>query len=281
MSRVAETILAGLLERRTGQVLAGSRAWRIETELRPLMRERGIGTLDQLVANLVDGTDPALAGAVVDALLNNETSFFRDRTAFEMLLGGGIDRIATARAANRTLRIWCAGCSTGQEAYSIAIALAEDPVRWRGWSIDIVGTDVSRSAIARAEQGRFPQMEIQRGLPMRQMVRWFEKTRDGEWQVADAIRSKVRFVVRGLGEPPPAPGTFDVILCRNVLLYFAPDVRRAAFDRLAEASAADTLLMLGAGETVIGQTCAFRPHPDCRGFYARVSDAELGEKLRA
>jgi len=260
-------ILAALLEARTGQRLAVSRRWRIESALQPLIRERG-GTLDQLVAALA--REAPLADSVVEALLNNETFFYRDRPAFDLLLGSALTRLERARSGSKRLRIWCAGCSTGQEAYSIAMRFAEQKLRWKGWSIDIVATDVSRAAIERARRGLYSQFEVQRGLAVTQMMRWFAERPGEGWQLAEEIRRMVRFEVRSLLElaPPPA-ASFDILLCRNVLLYFCENRRRTVFARLAGAAAPDAVLMLGAGETVIGQTEAFVADPDCRGLYLR------------
>lgn len=263
----SERILASLLETRTGQQLAHSRRWRIETALAGILRGRGYASLDQLVSRLVSGAEPALADEVIDALLNNETYFFRDRMPFDLLLGGPLKRLEQARARDKRLSIWCAGCSSGQEAYSLAIALAEDKFRWAGWRIEIVGTDISRSAIARARAGIYTQFEVQRGLPVMQMVRWFTEKGGGDWAIVPGLRDAVRFEVRNLVDPPPRPGRFDIVLCRNVLLYFSPEVRRAAFSRLAEAIAPDGALMLGAGETVMGQTDRFVSDPAFRGLY--------------
>jgi chemotaxis protein methyltransferase CheR len=279
VSDASSRILAGLLEARTGQQLTMSRRWRIETALQPLMRERGIGSLDGLVAALVARSEESLADSVVEALLNNETFFFRDRQAFELLLGPALQRLATARRRERRLAIWCAGCSTGQEAYSIAMHFAEQKARWSGWTIDIVGTDVSRSAVEQAKSGVYSQFEVQRGLPVVQMMRWFEELPGAAWRIAPDLRRAVRFEVSSLVAPAAPEENFDIILCRNVLLYFSPEVRRAAFERLAGAGAADAALMLGAGETVIGQTDAFVSDPECRGLYMRAP--ALAERRRA
>ena len=273
-------ILAGLLETRTGQQLTISRRWRIETALKALMRERDIGTLDQLIATLVAGREPGLAEEVVDALLNNETYFYRDRAPFDLLLNGAVRRLERTRAAEKRLNIWCAGCSTGQEVYSLAMAFAEDSVRWRGWKIDIIGTDVSRGAIDRAREGLYSQFEVQRGLPVLQMIRWFEEEEGQQWRIRPEIRESVRFQHHSLAEPPPRPGRFDVILCRNVLLYFSNEMRRAVFDKLAVASASAAILMLGAGETVIGQTDEFVSDPDHRGLYMRREHGAVAEPRR-
>jgi chemotaxis protein methyltransferase CheR len=273
VSDASSRILAGLLEARTGQQLTMSRRWRIETALQSLMRERQISSLDQLVGTLVAGREPALADAVVEALLNNETYFYRDRMPFDLLLGPILFRLERARAATKQLRIWCAGCSTGQEVYSLAMSFAEQKTRWQGWSIDILGTDISRSAIDQARSGTYSQFEVQRGLAVMQMMRWFEEAPGLTWRISADLQRAVRFQVHSLVEPPPHPGKFDILLCRNVLLYFSPAMRRMAFVRLAEASAEDAVLMLGAGETVIGQGDEFVSDPDCRGLYIRGGKA--------
>lgn len=259
-------ILAGLLEARTGQQLTMSRRWRIETALSSLLRERSIATLDELITILVMGKEPALSQRVVEALLNNETYFFRDRTPFDLLAKTALPDLAERRKDSRRLRIWSAGCSTGQEIYSLAMLFAEDPVRWHGWTIDLLGSDVSEAAVARARLGVYTQFEAQRGLGVTQMIRWFEEREDG-WRVAEALRRNVRFQVHNILEMPPHPGQFDIVLCRNVLLYLNTDKKRAAFERLSAALAPDGWLMLGAGETVIGQTERLVADREWRGLY--------------
>ena len=267
ISDSARRILAGVLEARTGQQLTMNRRWRIDTALAAIMREHSFQTVDQLVARLVASRDGPLAEQVIEALLNNETYFYRDRLPFDLLLAGPVKRLERTRAKEKRISIWCAGCSTGQEAYSLAMSFADEKTRWQGWTIDIVGTDLSKSAVGRARAGIYSQFEVQRGLPVMQMIRWFEELGGGDWRIKDELRNSVRFESRNLTEPPPHPGRFDVILCRNVLLYFAPEMRRLAFGRLAEACASDGTLMLGAGETVIGQTERFVSDPECRGLY--------------
>jgi chemotaxis protein methyltransferase CheR len=279
MSGASQRILASLLETRTGQQLTFSRRWRIDTALSSVMRERGFDSIDQLVARLVSGRDPSLTEAVIEALLNNETFFFRDRLPFDLLFGGPIRRFEEARARERKISIWCAGCSTGQEVYSLAMSFAEEPSRWRGWTIEIVGTDLSRSAVERARAGVYSQFEVQRGLPVVQMVRWFEEIGEQQWRIAPALRQAVRFQTGNITEPPPRPGRFDVILCRNVLLYFSPEMRRLAFMRLSQAIAPDGTLMLGAGETVIGQTDRFVSDPETRGLYLPSPAAGADRKV--
>jgi chemotaxis protein methyltransferase CheR len=269
ISDSSSRILAGLLEARTGQQLTMSRRWRLETALASLLRERGIATLDELITILVMGKEPGLSNQVVEALLNNETYFFRDRSPFDLLARSVCPAIA--QRPSRRLRIWSAGCSTGQEVYSLAMLFAEDEAAWRGWTIDILGTDVSGTVVDRARAGTYTQFEVQRGLGIGQTIKWFEESEEG-WRVVEGLRRRTRFQVHNILEAPPHPGEFDIVLCRNVLLYLNAEKRRAAFDRLASAMAPDAWLMLGAGETVIGQTKRLKSDPQARGLY-RLTDA--------
>jgi chemotaxis protein methyltransferase CheR len=270
-------ILAGLLEARTGQQLTMSRRWRIETALSALLRERGIASLDELITILVMGREPNLATQVVEALLNNETYFFRDRAPFDLLERHALPELAKRREKSRRIRIWSAGCSTGQEVYSLAMLFAQEPEAWRGWTVDILGTDVSSGCIDRARSGAYSQFEVQRGLAIGQMIKWFEECADG-WRAIEPLRKPVRFQVHNLLEPPLHPGGFDIVLCRNVLLYLSPDKKALAFERLASAMAEDGWLMLGAGETVIGQTSKLGADIKARGLYRLVGDGTRVEK---
>ena len=277
VSDSSSRILAGLLEARTGQQLTMNRRWRIETALSALLRERGISTLDELITILVMGKEPGLSNQVVEALLNNETYFFRDRAPFDLLARHALPQLATMRHSSKRIRIWSAGCSTGQEVYSLAMLFAEDPAKWRGWTIDVLGTDVSSHVVDRARAGLYSQFEVQRGLGINQTIRWFEEC-EGGWRAVEQLRKSVRFQVHNLLESPPHPGEFDIVLCRNVLLYLTGDKRRMAFDRIASAIAADGWLMLGAGETVIGQTDRFGADVEARGLYRRTDGSAPIEK---
>lgn len=272
ISDSSSRILAGLLEARTGQQLTMSRRWRLETALSQLLRERGIASIDELITILVMGREPSLSTRVVEALLNNETYFFRDRVPFDLLRSAALPELARRRAGSRTLRIWSAGCSAGQEVYSLAMLFAEDPSRWAGWTIDILGTDVSEGMVERARAGTYSQFEVQRGLGIQQMIRWFDEGPNG-WRVAEALRKSVRFQVQNVLETPPHPGQFDLVLCRNVLLYLNDQMRKKAFDRLSLALAPDGWLMLGAGETVIGQAPSLETDREMRGLYRHKDSA--------
>lgn len=277
ISDSSSRILAGLLEARTGQQLTMSRRWRIETALSSLLRERGIASLDELITILVMGKEPSLSQRVVEALLNNETYFFRDRSPFDVLQRHALPELAKRRDKTKRIRIWSAGCSTGQEVYSLSMLFSEEPEQWRGWTIDILGTDVSTACIDRARAGSYTQFEVQRGLGINQMIKWFEESADG-WRAVEGLRKPVRFQVHNLLEPAPHPGDFDIVLCRNVLLYLSPEKKTLAFERIAGAMAEDGWLMLGAGETVIGQTNKLGADVSARGLYRLIGDGSHVEK---
>lgn len=263
----AMTIIGSLLEQRTGQQIAANRAWRIETALKPVMREEGIASLDDLVGALVAARTGELSDRVVDALLNQETSFFRDAQVLDHV-AEAVEALTT-ESGGRRLRIWSAGCSTGQEPLSLAILMAER-ASLRPFAVpEITATDISPAALARARNGQYSQFEIQRGLSVRRMISWFD-SQDGDWTAKPELVREIRFRQHNLTADPPPPGRYDIVLLRNVLLYFSNDVRKQVFDRIAEAMRPGGLLVLGAGETVIGQTTLFAPSGRFRGFYEAV-----------
>jgi chemotaxis protein methyltransferase CheR len=266
-SESAYRVLMGVLESRTGQTLSPSRIWRIEMSLKPVMQRHGIADLDALVAGLVTSTSRQLLDDTVDAMLNNETFFYREHSVFDDIAVKALDHIREANARSRRITIWHCGVSTGQEAYSMAMLLAEQAERWAGWTVQIVGTDVSYHAISRARVGLYTQFEIQRGLPVQRMVRWFDQT-DAGWLAKADLRRRIDFSVQNmLVDRPPLSGPADLIFCRNLLLYFAAPMRLKAFARLRAVAAPQSFLVLGAGETVLGQTDQFVASPRLRGLY--------------
>ena len=255
----ATAVLSALLEARTGQQTIGQRAHRIEPVLMPLMREYCAETLDQLVRRMLDGRDASLGDRIVEALLNQETSFFREPSMFDVMADAVIERPGPRR-------IWCAGCSTGQEPYSLAMLFAERAEETGTQIPEIIATDIGRTATARAHSGRFSHFEIQRGLPMRRMLRWFDNAGD-EWVAKPELRAMIRFNRHNLVADAPPAGLFDLILCRNVLLYFSAGAKAELFERLHNALRPGGYIILGAGETVLGQTDRFTPSRRFRGLY--------------
>ncbi len=269
-------ILAALLEARAGHSLSPDRIARIDTLLQPLLRERGLPSIEALVVELAGSSDRRLIDQVIDAMINHETYFFRDINSFREIDSCAFELLRTAREARKSLSIWCAGCSTGQEPYSLAMMIADAPTRWAGWDVRIVATDISPSVIAAARAGRYSHFEVQRGLPARAMIDWFEP--DGsDWLLRGVLRERVRFMEHNLLTDPLPPGPFDLILCRNLLYYLTPQSRSLALGRLADALSPDGLLMLGAVETTIdhgSQRSPLVPAGDCRGFYRRAKSSD-------
>jgi chemotaxis protein methyltransferase CheR len=269
VSEISHRIIADLLAERSGQQLTEGRRWRIASALGGIFRDRGISNADQLVCLLAEPEGDDLARDVVEALLNNETYFYRDRAMFELLDQRVLAVLAKRRMETKRLSIWSAGCSTGQEALSLAMIFAEQPQRWAGWRIEIHGTDVSQQAINTAKQGRYNQFEIQRGLGISQMINHFEETPDG-WQASGKLRNMIRFKTGNILDPLSDLYRHDLVLCRNVLLYFDEPTRERAFKRLAQSMALDGFLMLGAGETAAARSGTFEPATGLQGLYTRA-----------
>ena len=259
-------IIAGLLEARTGQRLTEDRKWRIAPALSGLFRDRGITSNQDLVVLLTQPDESSLAQEVVEALLNNETYFFRDRQVFNYIAETLLPELARQRANEKRLSIWSVGCSTGQEALSLAMIFAEQKPRGEGWEIEILGTDVSTSIADFARAATYSNFQIQRGLGVAQMLGYFTETAEG-WQAKKSLRDMTRYEVHNLLHPAPYPGRFDLILCRNVLLYFDEQVRERAFGRLSEALTGDGRLVLGGGETVLGRSTFFVPDEERQAVY--------------
>lgn len=277
VSNASHQIIADLLEARTGQHMSETRRWRVTTALAGLFREQGISNVDQLVCLLADRKSGDLSKRVVEALLNNETYFFRDRMMFDQLALKVLPELARKRAATKRLAIWSAGCSTGQEAMSVAMMILDHSAMWKDWTIDIVGTDVSHKAIEAAREACYSQFEIQRGLGVGQMLTYFEETPQG-WRAKRNLRTMVRYKQRNMLDPVEIEERFDLILCRNVLLYFDPARREIGFDRLADSLRPDGWLLLGAGETAQGRTTRFRPTEGHQGLFVRTSETEARQR---
>lgn len=266
-SESAYRILMGVLESRTGQTLSPNRIWRIEMSLKPVMQRHNIDDLDALVAALVTSNSRQLLDDTVDAMLNNETYFYREHSVFDDIANNALEHLRQINAQRRRITIWHCGVSTGQEAYSLAMLFAEQEAKWAGWQIDLVGTDVSYHAISRARIGLYSQFEIQRGLPVQRMVRWFDQTEAG-WLAKADLRRRIDFSVQNmLTDRPPLASSADLIFCRNLLLYFSLPMRQKAFAKLRAMAAPQSFLVLGAGETVLGQTDQFVASPRLRGLY--------------
>jgi chemotaxis protein methyltransferase CheR len=270
--------LRKLLKERSGLDLSADKQYLVESRLVPLARRVGVAGIPELVQKMRSGVE-VLTTEVVEAMTTNETFFFRDKIPFDHLRETVLPALLQSRASRRSLRIWSAASSTGQEPYSIAMCLKEAAQALSGWRIEIVATDLSQEVLEKSRAGIYSQFEVQRGLPIQMLVKYF--TQMGElWQLNAEIRGMVQHRQLNLLQDFSHLGRFDVIFCRNVLIYFDQETKAGIFERLSRVVEPDGMLMLGAAESVVGITDAFRPYPDRRGLYqpnpARALRANTG-----
>jgi chemotaxis protein methyltransferase CheR len=255
------------LKERSGLVLSADKQYLVESRLLPVARKAGVTTLGELVGKLRGAHDPVLMTSVVEAMTTNETFFFRDKVPFEHFRATVMPALLKARRAARTIRIWCAATSTGQEPYSLAMCVKAMERDILGWRVEILATDISGEVLEKARAGIYSQFEVQRGLPIQLLVKHF--TRSGEfWQIAPELRAMVRYRQLNLLTDFSELGTFDIVFCRNVLIYFDAVTKADVLDRIARVTASDGYLVLGAAETVVGLTDRFKMVAERRGLYA-------------
>jgi chemotaxis protein methyltransferase CheR len=257
--------LRKLLRDHSGLDLSADKQYLIESRLLPLSRKAGLAGIGELVQKMRGGSS-AITSQVVEAMTTNETFFFRDKVPFDHFRDSIMPEILRSRAGRKSVRIWCAAGSTGQEPYSLAMCLKEMGAAISGWRIEILATDLSQEVLEKSKAGIYSQFEVQRGLPIQMLVKYFKQS--GEfWQINADIRAMVQHRQLNLLHDFSSLGTFDVIFCRNVLIYFDQDTKIDIFNRLAKRSAPDGFLVLGAAETVVGLTDVFKPYPERRGLY--------------
>ena len=254
------------LRDRSGLVLSADKQYLVESRLLPVARRAGLASLGDLVRALMLGNADALMTAVVEAMMTNETFFFRDKIPFDHFRSTIMPALIAARRSSRSIRIWCAATSTGQEPYSLAMCLKEMEREIAGWRIEVLATDLSNEVLEKARQGIYSQFEVQRGLPIQFLIKHFAQI--GElWQIAPEIRAMVRYQQLNLLADFARLGRFDLIFCRNVLIYFNQETKIGVLNRLARCIASDGYLVLGAAETVVGLTDSFKTLADKRGLY--------------
>ena len=257
--------LRKLLKDHSGLDLSADKQYLIESRLLPLSRKCGVPGIGDLVQKMKGGSSLIIA-QVVEAMTTNETFFFRDKVPFEHFRDTIIPEMLRARANRKSIRIWCAAGSTGQEPYSLAMSLKEMGAVLAGWRVEIIATDLSNEVLEKSKSGVYSQFEVQRGLPIQLLVKYFKQ--NGElWQISPELRAMVQHRQLNLLHDFSQLGAFDVIFCRNVLIYFDQDTKINIFGRLVKTMEADGFLVLGAAETVVGLTDVFKPFPDKRGLY--------------
>lgn len=257
--------ISQMVRERSGLVLTPDKTYLVESRLGPIARREGIASLEDLVSNLRLSGNQKLIDTVVDAMTTNETFFFRDKTPFDILQNVVLPELI-AKKRGMPIKIWCAAASTGQEPYSIAMVIDQMGHKMGGSQVEIVGTDISERCLEKAKAGIYTQFEVQRGLPVQQLMKYFRK--EGEnWKIADNIRQAVRYRHMNLLDDFRTLGRYDIVFCRNVLIYFDTPTKKRVLDRMAQQMDNPGYLLMGAAETVLGVTDAFKPVQNSRGLY--------------
>jgi chemotaxis protein methyltransferase CheR len=262
-----------LLKARSGLVLSAEKHYLVESRLLPVARKAGLSNLTGLVARLRAPDAERLTVEVVEAMTTNESLFFRDKVPFDHFRDTIMPALLAARAASRRIRIWCAAAATGQEPYTLAMCLKEMGKELRGWRIEIVATDLSTEVLTRAKSGLYSQFEVQRGLSVMMLIKYFSQVGEA-WQIAPDIRGMVKFAPLNLLNDFSHLGKFDLVFCRNVLIYFDQATKIDVLERIADVTERDGYLVLGGAETVMGLTKRFRPVADKRGLYRQPDGVE-------
>jgi chemotaxis protein methyltransferase CheR len=257
-----------LLHGRSGLTLTQDKAYLLESRLTPVAKKWEFPSLEDMTKSLRGNADEKIVIDVVEAMTTNETSFFRDQRPFQIFQEFVLPYMLKERATQKKLRIWCAAASSGQEPYSLAMTIKENAAQLAGWNIEIVATDISHEILDKARKGVYSQFDVQRGLPIQLLMKYFEQ-RDENWALKDEIKSMIKFDYFNLLDSMSSLGQFDIILCRNVLIYFDEATKADVLKRMNAQMAKDAYLFLGGAETVLGITDVFKPLPEHRGLYVR------------
>ncbi|HYM31057.1 MAG TPA: protein-glutamate O-methyltransferase [Candidatus Cybelea sp.] len=263
-------LLSGLVRQRSGLVLTKEKVYLLESRLVPLARRRGMGGLEALIAQVRQGRDEGLMRDITEAMTTNESFFFRDQKPFDVFRTETLPALLQSRAAKKQIRIWSAACSTGQEPYTLAMILKDEAARLAGWRIEIMATDLSAEVLEKAKVGLYSQFEVQRGLPIQALMKHFIQANE-MWQIEASLRAMVKFREFNLLDDPGPLGQFDVIFCRNVLIYFDQETKRTVLERMSKIMPPDGVLYLGGAETVLGVSERFKPMQGQRGVYATAA----------
>lgn len=262
-------LLCGIVKSRSGLTLSPDKAYLVENRLMAVARKWGMNDIDGLAASVRGGPNEELLREITEAMTTNETLFFRDQVPFEQLEKVVLPRLMENRKESRRIRIWSAACSSGQEPYSIAMVLKEMGSVLDNWRVEIVATDISRAMLDKARTGLYTQFEVQRGLPIAMLMKHFRQAGD-KWEIDPAIRSMVEYEEFNLLNDPKNMGQFDIVFCRNVLIYLDPPTKTRVLDSVWNLMPPDGVLYMGGAETVMGVTARFQPVNEHRGMYSCV-----------
>ncbi len=263
-------IIARLLKERSGLALNKEKAYLLESRLNPVARKWNFSGFDELAQAIRNRGEEALLVDVTEAMTTNESFFFRDQKPFDQFNEVVLPHLLEARAAKRSFRIWSAACSSGQEPYTLAMLLKEHADKLAGWRVEIVATDLSNEILDKAKEGLYSQFEVQRGLPIAHLVKYFAQVGD-RWQIDESLRKMIKFQQFNLLGDLSILGKFDVVFCRNVLIYFDMPTKTQVLNGIADLLPADGFLYLGGAETVLGTTDRFEIMQGHRGIYSLAS----------
>jgi chemotaxis protein methyltransferase CheR len=268
-------IYRDLLKGKSGLVITPDKSYLLDSRLNPVAKKWGYESIDAMT-NVLRGMPPKeLVNDIVEAMTTNETSFFRDTKPFDTFKSHVLPYYKTQMARPKKLRVWSAAASSGQESYSLSMLLKEEQATLPGWQFEIVATDISHEILEQAKEGLYTQFEVQRGLPIQYLMKYFTQQQD-KWQLKPEIKSMVKFQYFNLLDKMAGLGQFDVIFCRNVLIYFDQPTKKMVLDNMAKQLAPDGFLFLGGAETVLGITESFKAVPNQRALYAKPDSVHCG-----
>ena len=273
-------VLAKLVRDGSGLALNRDKDYLLETRLLPVARKHNLASVVDLTRVLRERGRAEIERDVIEAMTTNESFFFRDAGAFKYFRETVLPPLVASRSQTKKLRIWCAACSSGQEPYSLAIIMAEEKLRAQGWQIDIVCTDIAKSMIDRSRAGTYSHYEVQRGLPIIYLAKYFDK-QGTDWTVKADVRQGISFQLLNLLQPFSSLGTFDVIFCRNVLIYFDAPTKSLVLDRMHRQLTPDGTLYLGGAETVLGISDKFAPKLGAAGVFGPATQSAALARVAA
>lgn len=259
-------IYKNMLYAKSGYVITTDKSYLLESRLAPVIKKHNIENMEALTNKLRDTPPQTLIDDIVDAMTTNETMFFRDQKPFDKFRDVVVPTIMKAKGPGCTIRIWSAACSSGQEPYCLALLIKENAAKWGGVKFELIATDISNDILDQAKAGTYTQFEVQRGMPITMLVKYFTQNGD-KWTIKDDIKSMVKFQKFNLLDSMDQFGTFDVIYCRNVLIYFDQQTKGKILEKMAKRLFKHGYLFMGGAETVLGITTAFKPLEGERGVY--------------
>jgi chemotaxis protein methyltransferase CheR len=263
--------IADFLKTRSGLALTADKLYLIESRLQPIARAQGYADVSDLIARMRAGSvNAAVQNEIIEAMTTNESSFFRDTKPFDIFAKQAVPKLRELYPSMQTLRLWSSACSTGQEAYSLAIAFKEEEAKYGGLKCDILGTDIADKVIERARKAHYTQFEVQRGLPIQYLLKYFKQQPDNVWELSELIRQMATFKNVNLLAPLTGLGMFEVIFCRNVLIYFDEKTKTDVMNRMADVLVAGGFLFLGSAESTLGLSSRFKPVEGMNGVFTKV-----------